>query len=78
MIEIVVFLIVFFIGYLIFGKKKENNPYIITHLKKWQNEKQYDEYIKWLDKNKGDIPLSEVKFKEDLEVLNEINKNFKK
>lgn len=74
---IFVFLIVFVIGYFIFGKRKQN-PYIKTHQKKWQNEKQYDEYIVWLDSQGGDLPLKEVKFKEDIEIVNEVSKNFNK
>lgn len=77
MIEIAVFLLTVLIGYLIFGKKKEN-PYIKTHKKKWNNEKQYIDYIKWLDKQGGDLPLKEVKMIDDIEVLNEVNKNFNK
>jgi len=76
MIVIGVFLLVFISGFLLFGRKKQN-PYIKTHKAKWKNERDYLEYIEWLDKSGGDLPINEIKFKEDREVLNEVSKNFK-
>lgn len=67
------FLFVFF-GWLLFGDKTEN-PYIKTHKRKWKNELHYQEYLKWLDKRGGDLPLMEVKFKEDVEIMNEVSKH---
>lgn len=69
---IITFLIVFFIGFQLF---KQKNPYIRAHKKKWENEKHYDAYIKWLDKNGGDMPIKEVKGKEEQDLMNEINKD---
>lgn len=74
---IVSFLIVFIIGYSLFANR-HINPYIKTHKRKWQNEKDYDEYIKWLDKSGGDIPLKEVRMQDDIEVLKEVSKNLNK
>ena len=74
---IVTFLIVFIIGYSLFANRHVN-PYIKTHKLKWQNERDYDEYIKWLDKNKGDLPLKEVRMQDDIEVLNEVSKYLNK
>lgn len=70
---IVTFLITVFVGFLIFRKKE--NPYIKVHRRKWQNESDYMEYLKWLDKEGGDCPLPEIKLKSDLEVLEQVNKN---
>jgi len=71
MIVLFVFLIVVLIGY---NLTKEKNPYINAHKKKWLNEKNYDNYIKWLDKSGGDIPIKEVKSKEEKELIDKILK----
>ncbi len=65
-----------FVGSLIFGKKE--NPYIKTHKRKWRNTEYYQEYLKWLDSKGGDVPLNEIKFKEDVEAMNEVSKHIKK
>lgn len=73
----IIFLIPFafvFIGWLFFGDK-DSNPYIKTHKRKWRNEKDYRSYLKWLDKQGGDAPLKEVKFMEDVEIMNEVSKH---
>lgn len=77
MIGVAIFIIIVVIGYAIFGNKHVN-PYIKTHKRKWQNERDYDQYIKWLDKQGGDLPLKEVKMNDDIEVLNEVSKNLNK
>lgn len=74
---IVTFLVVYLIGYSLFSNRHVN-PYIKYHKRKWQNEKDYDNYIKWLDKQGGDLPLREVKMHDDTEVLNEVSKNLNK
>ena len=76
MIGIIIFLIVLFIGYKLFRKKP--NPYINTHKKKFQSEQDYLDYLDWLDELGGDLPIKEFKFKEDLEVIEKINENFKR
>lgn len=63
-----------FVGWLFFGNKTEN-PYIKTHKRKWKNERDYQEYLRWLDKKGGDSPLNEVKFVNDLEILKEVEKH---
>jgi hypothetical protein len=75
MTVLIVFLIVVFIGYAIF---REKNPYIKLHKRKWQNERDYESYLKWLDKSGGDLPLPENKFDGDKEVLKEIDKYINK
>ena len=75
---IVIFPLLFvFVGWLIFGKKT-TNPYIKTHKRKWKNTEHYHEYLKWLDSKGGDLPIPEVKFKEDMEVEREIKKAMEK
>ncbi len=69
------FIIIFFVGFALF--KKKPNTYISVHQKKWKQEKEYEDYIKWLDKNGGDLPIKEFKFKEDKEVMNKVFDNFK-
>ena len=77
MIVLIFPLLFVFVGWLIFGKKT-TNPYIKTHKRKWQNELDYREYIEWLDRQGGDLPIPEVKFKEDVEVEREIKKAMEK
>lgn len=48
-----------------FEKKDEDNPYIKAHRVKMQNDKMYNEYLKWLDKNGGDIPFEKWKTREE-------------
>lgn len=33
------------------------NHYIETHKKKLQNDKAYEDYLNWLDKKGGDLPI---------------------
>lgn len=68
------FLVVFYIGFYFFRKR---NPYISAHKRKWQNEKDYEEYLKWLDRNKGDNPLKKVDTEEDAELLKEVEQILK-
>ncbi len=70
----IILLIYLFIVFLGYQASKEKNPYIKAHKKKWKNEKYYDRYLKWLDKNKGDMPLKEVKTKEEKELIDKIMK----
>lgn len=67
----VIYLFLVFVGYQI---SKEKNPYIKAHKKKWKNEKYYDRYLKWLDKSGGDLPIKEVKTKEEKELIDKIMK----
>lgn len=71
----VLFFIIVFIGYKLFNKRP--NPYIKTHKKKFQSEQDYLDYLDWLSDIGGDVPIKEIKFKEDIEVLKKINDNFK-
>lgn len=58
-------------------KEKENNPYIEAHKLKVQNDKNYEEYIDWLDKNGGGVPFAKVETKEDKEASQTIKNLFR-
>lgn len=62
-----------FIGWLIFGKRE--NPYIRKHKSKWRNDKEYQEYLKWLSSKGGDVPLNKTHLREEEEVNREINRH---
>lgn len=61
--------------YRIWRPKKSSieNPYIKAHQMKKANDYAYDKYLEWLDKN-PDTPIDKVKFLEDQELDNEIDK----
>lgn len=46
------------------------NPYILHHKVVDHNEKNYDDYLKWLDKKGGGLPVDKIKTAEE--------KNFEK
>ena len=76
----IIALSIFLIGFWIFGKRQRTeqfNPYIKAHLRKWKYEKWYQEYLKWLDKKGGDIPLPEIKTPEDVKAEKEIEKHLR-
>ena len=76
----IIALTIFLIGFWIFGKRQRNeqfNPYIKAHLRKWKNQKRYREYLKWLDKKGGDIPIAEIKTPEDAKAQKEIEKHLR-
>lgn len=64
-----------FFGWLIFGKRE--NPYIRKHKRKWRNDKEYFEYLDWLNKKGGDVPLKKSRIKEDIDIEKEINETIK-
>lgn len=67
-----------FVYWLLPKKKQENteNPYIHSHLMRRANDKAYDEYLDWLDKNNGSLPIEKLKTREELKFEREINKSF--
>ena len=74
----IIALAIFLIGFWIFGKpqrREQFNPYIKAHKLKWKNEKQYKDYLNWLDKKGGDVPLSEIKHPKEIEIINQIKKH---
>ena len=60
------------------SNKKENlnNPYIDYHKSKMKNDKDYDEYLKWLDKNGNGVPVEKQLTLEDKKAENKIKKLF--
>lgn len=54
-----------------------DNPYIVAHRVKMANDKMYDEYLQWLDKNGGDIPFEKWKIEEEERAEASINKSLK-
>lgn len=62
------------INYIFNFRKRNNNPYITYHKIKFQNDKNYSEYLDWLSKNGGDIPVEKVKTKEEIEADKKIKK----
>ena len=68
----------FAIGCIWFGfkliRKPKSNPYIELHKLKFENDKNYNEYLNWLHKKKGDIPFKKIERIEDVNYQNEINK----
>ncbi|MEC4050662.1 hypothetical protein OX284_014580 [Flavobacterium sp. SUN046] len=55
--------------------KKENNPYINAQKIINQNDKHYDEYIQWMCKNNGGIPLDKMKTAEEVRADNQLKKS---
>jgi hypothetical protein len=53
----------------IFGyTPKGKNPYIDAHKRKFKNDRDYEEYLKWLNTDqRRDIPFEKVKTKRDAE-----------
>ena len=47
-------------------RKQKSNPYIELHKLKFENDKNYNEYLKWLHKKKGDIPFKKIERIEDI------------
>ena len=76
--ELLIFLFVSFcIGYPIYwayGKLTKpkaptppDNPYITNHKYRQLNDKWYDEYLDWLDKTGGDLPIKKELTQEEWE-----------
>lgn len=73
-------LAIFLIVFWLFGKpqrREQFNPYIKEHRLKWKAEKQYREYLKWLDSKGGDVPIAEVKHKADVKAEKEIERHLR-
>jgi|GEM_PF-2783469 len=56
---------------------KTDNPYIVSHRNKIHNDRMYDEYLEWLDRNGGDLPFEKWKSQEELIADHKINKSMK-
>lgn len=55
-------------------KKTDNNPYIIYHKTKMQNDKNYEEYLDWLEKHGDGVPVDKVLTPEDKKASKKIKK----
>lgn len=49
------------------------NPYIQAHLMRRDNDAHYEEYLNWLDKTGGGLPIEKLKTKEELKFEKQIN-----
>ena len=64
-----------FVNWMLPSKKNTlvENPYIHSHLIRRANDKAYENYLDWLDKTGGDLPIEKVKSKEELKFEIEVN-----
>lgn len=76
MIGLIVALLIFLIGFCLFGRLNKN-PYITNHKAKWKNESEYKEYLQWLNKN-PDIPFPEYKIDHEKKVIEQLNRTINK
>ena len=62
--------------FMIFRKriKKETNPYIEAQKIINQNDKDYEEYIQWMQKNNGQIPLDKIRTAEEIRADNQLKR----
>lgn len=60
----------------VFGNplKRQRNLYINAHRVKIDNDRQYDEYLKWLNKKGEGVPIPKVMTKEDAEAEKQIKR----
>lgn len=77
MTGLIVFCFVFLIGFFVF-RNRNTNPYIKNHKAKWQNEKNYQEYLKWLNKTNPDIPFPEIKINHEIEISKQLDRTVNK
>lgn len=56
---------------------KSDNPYIVAHRMRRGNDALYEEYLNWLDKTGGGLPIDKIKTAEELRFEKELNKNMK-
>lgn len=52
----------------------KTNPYIESHRAKFKNDDDYEEYLNWLSKQGGDIPINKKMSAEEKKFLRELNK----
>lgn len=52
---------------------KNDNPYVVAHKQKFENDAMYDEYLHWLDENGGDLPFEKMKTQEELSFEKKLN-----
>lgn len=52
----------------------KENPYVKVHQAKLKNDKTYQDYLEWLDKTGGDIPLDKWKTKEEMDFEKKVER----
>ena len=52
----------------------EANPYIKAHRSKFKNDADYEQYLQWLSKKGGDIPIEKKMSDEERKFFRELNK----
>lgn len=61
------------------SKAKAVNPYIEAHITRTHNDKLYDEYLEWMDKNNEYLPFDKFKSDEEKRYDKKVeDANFKK
>ena len=70
--------ILWLFGYKLFREKqvkppKEVNPYINYHIRRQQNDANYQEYIDWMNANNYQLPVDKVMTEEEYLFSKEIN-----
>lgn len=56
---------------------KIDNPYIMAHKMKFENDAMYDEYLEWLSENGGDVPFDKWKTQEEKRAERKIGTKFR-
>lgn len=60
-----------------YGKQKPDNPYIKAHKLRQANDKWYEDYINWMDKNGAGMPMDKVKTPEEIRFEQEMKDTHK-
>lgn len=58
-------------------EKDSNNPYIAYHKLRKQNDKNYERYLAWMDKNNEGLPIEKIKSEEEEEFENKMKEQVK-
>lgn len=45
--------------------EKRDNAYVQAHLLRRNNDQMYEEYLDWLDKTGGDLPIDKIRTREE-------------
>lgn len=59
-------------------KVKSSNPYIDYHKVKMINDKNYEDYLEWLQKSGEGVPIEKIEAPEDIEANKKINNLLRK
>jgi hypothetical protein len=66
-----------FVYFIFPTKRKSTNAYINAHKLKMKNDKDYEEYLKWLEKNGEGVPFNKVTTPEEKKAENKIKNLFR-